>query len=254
MKSIIQNIKSGAKRGWAAPLIGVVASLAVAASAVLPAQVSAAEPEGPFLVLIGAPGSGKSTVAAYITESSGAPVIEVGQLLRDEVAAASKSTRAGKPGSQRAKANSQRLAKIEVAKNQLAAGELVDGQAIDAAVAARVLAPGAANGFILDGYPASVSQAEFLDALLAARRIAPIVIYLDVPDEVALARMKSRGRVDDKAGFGKKRLEVFRNNMAPLMNYYDGAGLFTVDASKDKAAVRAQVDKVLSVAHEISMY
>jgi adenylate kinase len=246
MSNIFQNIKSGAKRSWAAPLIGAFAALAVAASAVLPAQVNAEESDGPYVVIIGAPGSGKSTVSAYIAESKGVPIIEVGQLLRDEVTAASKSTATGKPGSQRAKANAKRLKNIEAAKDQLAAGELVDGQAIDAAVAAGVLAPGAAGGFILDGYPGSVSQAEFLDALMAARAVVPIVIYLDVPDDVALARLKSRGRVDDKSGFAEKRLEVFRKNMAPLLDFYEGDGLYTVDATKDIAAVRAQVDKVLS--------
>jgi adenylate kinase len=252
MSIICQNNKAGTKRSLAAPLIGVFASLA--ASVVLLAPVSAEGSEGTYMVIIGAPGSGKSTVSAYISESKGVPIIEVGQLLRDALAAASKTTTAGKPGSNRAAANTRRVANIEVAKNQLEAGELVDGQAIDATVAARVLASSSANGYILDGYPGSVAQAEFLDALLAATGIEPIVIYLDVPDEVALARMESRGRVDDEHGFGKKRLEVFRKNMVPLLDFYKDGGLYTVDATKEISDVRAQVDKVLSVSREIALY
>lgn len=251
MKNIFQSIRGAA---WATPLIGAVASLAIATSAMLPAQANAEDPDDTYLIIIGAPGSGKSTMSAYIAESKNVPIIEVGELLRDEIAAASKSTAAGKPGSRRAKANAQRMENIRAARIQLDAGELVDGMAIDAAVASRVLAASAAGGYILDGYPGSVAQAEFLDALLASRKVAPIVIFLDVPDEVALARMASRGRVDDEHGFGKKRLEVFRRNMAPLLKFYDGAGLYTIDATKSIAEVSAQVDKVLATEHAISLY
>jgi len=246
LRNIYQNIKSGVKRSWSALVIGTVASLAVAVSAVLPAQVSAAESVGPHVIMIGAPGSGKSTISAHISDSTGAPIIEVGQLLRDEVAAASKSTAVGKPGTQRARASAKRRKNIQQAQEQLEAGKLVDSQAIDAAVAASVLAPAATAGFILDGYPGSVSQAEFLDAILAARGVAPIVIYLDVTDEVSIARMKSRGRVDDKSGFAEARLGVFRKHVAPLLDFYKDAGLHTVDANNELSDVLKQVDKVLS--------
>lgn len=236
---------------WTTPLIRTFVYLAMATLAISPTQASA---EGTYVVVIGAPGSGKSTISAHIQKSKRVPIIEVGQLLRDAVAAASKTRGAGKPGSPRANANVKRLENIEAAKNQLEAGKLVNGYTIDAAVAASVLAPGAANGYILDGYPGTVAQAEFLDAMLAGRGIEPIVIYLDVPDEVALARMESRGRVDDKHGFGKKRLEVFRKNMAPLLGFYKGGGLYTVDATMGVTDVAAQVDKVLSIARQISLY
>jgi adenylate kinase len=249
MNTIFQNLRNDMKRSWAASVIGIVASLAMAVSAIVPLQASAAEPDGPFVVIIGAPGSGKSTVGAYIAESTGVPVIEVGQLLREEIAAASRSTTAGKPGSQRSKASAKRTKNIQAAKDQLEAGKLVDGQAIDAAIAVNVLAANANHGFVLDGYPGSAAQAEFLDALLVGRGTTPIVIYLDVSDDVALGRIKSRGRVDDQHGFGKKRLSVFRNNIKPLLAYYEDAGLYTVDAGKGVADVLAQVDKILSADH-----
>jgi len=241
MRSIFQSIKSGVKHSLVATAIGAAASLAV-----IPAQVNAEEADGPYVIMIGAPGSGKSTISAYISEPNGVPIIEVGQLLRDEVEAASKATASGKPGSKRAQASAKRIKNIEAAKEKLAAGELVDGLAVDAAVAASVLSPDAAKGFVLDGYPGSVAQAEFLDALLAARGVVPIVIYLSVPDEVALARMKSRGRVDDEHGFAKKRLEVFRTNMAPLLDFYKDGGLYTLDATREISDVQKQIDKVLT--------
>lgn len=246
MRNIYQSIKSGVKRSWTAPVIGAVAALAVAASAILPAQVNAEESDGTYVIMIGAPGAGKSTVGAYFADSRMVPIIEVGQLLRDEVAAASKSTAVGKPGTQRARTSAKRNKNIKLAQEQIEAGKLVDSQAIDAAVAASVLSPAATDGFILDGYPGTVSQAEFLDAILAARGIAPIVIYLHVTDEVSIARMKSRGRVDDKSGFAEARLGVFRKNMAPLLEYYKDAGLYVVDANKELADVLKQVDEALS--------
>jgi adenylate kinase len=245
MKNIFQRTKSMAKHSWAIPVLGVVASLAVSASALLSSPAMAAEADGPYVIMIGAPGSGKSTVTAYIAETAGVPAIEVGQLLRDQVALASKSTAAGKPGSKRAQASSKQRKNIEAAKEKIEAGELVSSQAIDVAVFSILLAPGAAGGFVLDGYPGSAAQAEFLDALLATREIVPIVIYLEVSDEIALERMKSRGRVDDEHGFGKSRLEAFRTNMAPLLEYYDDGGLYTIDAGKDESDVLKQIKKVL---------
>jgi adenylate kinase len=246
MRNIFQSIKSRAKRSGVGIATGAAISLAIiVSSAIIPIQANAEEADGPYVIIIGAPGSGKSTASVYISEPNSVPIIEVGQLLRDEVATASKATASGKPGSKRAQASAKRIKNIEAAKEKLATGELVDGQSVDAAVAASVLSPAAANGFVLDGYPGSVAQAEFLDALLAARGIVPIVIYLDVPDEVALARMKSRGRVDDEHGFAKKRLEVFRTNMAPLLDFYEDGGLYTVDATREISDVQKQIDKVL---------
>lgn len=254
MNFICQQYKYGTERSWVASLIGALASLAVAASVIIPAQVSAEESEGTYLVIIGAPGSGKSTVSAHISESREVPIIEVGQALRDALAVASKSLAPGKSGSQRANANYMRLKNIEAAKTGIKDGELVNEHLIDATIAANVLTLNTANGYILDGYPASVAQAKFLDALLAGRGNEPIVIYLDVPDDVALARIKARGRVDDVHGFGEKRLELFRKNMGPLLDFYEDGGLYTIDGSMSADDVRAQVDKVLSIDREVSLY
>jgi adenylate kinase len=221
-----RNNNGKAKHGWFKPLLQVFVSLAVIATVALPAQTIASDT---YVVMIGAPGSGKSTMATYISQNKRVPIIEVGQLLRDAVTAASKP--AGKPGSNRANANARRLENIEAAKAQLEAG-----------------------GYILDGYPGSVDQAKFLDAILAETGIEPIVIFLDVPDEVALARMKSRARVDDVHGFGEKRLELFRKNVEPLLEFYKDGGLYTVDATKEISEVRAQVLKVLNVDREISLF
>ena len=96
MKNKFKNSRSCVKRNWLAPLIGAIASLAMVFAAVLPLQAMAAEAGGTFAIIIGAPGSGKTTVSEFIRELEGLPIIEVGQLLTDEIAAASRSTARGR--------------------------------------------------------------------------------------------------------------------------------------------------------------
>jgi len=82
-------------------------------------------------------------------------------------------------------------------------------------------APEAGNGLILDGYPMTVEQAEFLDALLEARGISGLkVIYLNVPDEVSLDGMKASGKSEYKSSISKERLRIFRAMIGPLAGYY----------------------------------
>jgi adenylate kinase len=246
MKCVLKFINSGEKRNRSYSILAVFTVLTIAVLTVMPVQATAAEADGTYVIVIGAPGSGKTTVSEYIRESEGVPIIEVGQLLTDEIAAASRSTAVGRPGTQRTRSASRRQRNIERAREQLEAGELVESQAVDTVVAVSILSPTAIGGFVLDGYPGTWTQAEFLDGLLAARGIVPIVLYLDISDEVAMERMRARGRVDDQSGFSATRLEIFRNNMAPLLDFYADSGLFTIDASGSIAEVRELVGEVLN--------
>jgi adenylate kinase len=247
MMNVYRKIKDNLQVINIPSVLGVLLILCLTTSMIIPGFTSAADDTGPFVIMIGSPGSGKSTVSAYISDTTGVPVIEVGQLLRDEMAAASRTVRMGKPGSRRAQASIKRNQNIEVAKNKLEAGELVDERAVDGAIAAGIFTPRAGNGFVLDGYPGSVDQAQFLESLLAAKGIEPYVIYLDVPDDVVMARMKDRNRVDDRYGFSKERLELFRKNVQPLLGYYEDAGLHIVNANKSIAEVLKQIDDIIKV-------
>ena len=135
---------------------------------------------------------------------------------------------------------------MKAALKKLENGELVSDDVLNASVLARLLQDDCRNGFVLDGYPGSVEQAAYLDGLLATLGVESLqVILLDVSDEVALKRMAERGRADDKDGFAETRLALFRSSIGPILDYYQGDDLHVVDASKDRPAVRAEIDRIL---------
>jgi len=201
----------------------------------------------PFVILIGAPGSGKSSNGISISEKFGIPMVNMGDVVAKEVERASARSVAGsRGGSARARSRAQRSARMRNALEKLKAGELVSDETFNAIVASRILQENSRNGFVLDGYPGSVAQAEFLDTLLDTVEFEPLtVIYLDIPDEVALERMKERNRDDDKQGFGEERLRQFRASIAPILDYYKDEGLFTVDGTKPLYEVTREVNAII---------
>jgi adenylate kinase len=212
-------------------------------------ETLANETPGPFLVLIGAPAAGKTTNGNYISEKYGVPTIDVRKVLQDEIAKASETKRppgSGKPGSRRSNAWSERQRSMNEAMKKLDKGELVKDDVLNTTVLMRLMEDDCKNGFVLDGYPGSVEQAVYLDGLLAARNIDSLeIILLDISDEIALEKMANRGRPQDKGGFAEKRLELFRDNVGPVLEYYQGDALYVIDASKDLATIQAEIDHVL---------
>ena len=165
------------------------------------------------LVLLGAPGSGKGTQAARLKEHLQVPHISTGDLLRAEVAAGSKLG-------------------LE-AKEVMARGELVSDAILLGMLEDRVSRPDTANGFILDGYPRNLAQADALDVLL--KRIGQPMDYavqLEVPTELLVERIAGRaaaeGRADDNPESVRKRLEVYDSQTAPVIEFYRQHGQLTV--------------------------
>jgi adenylate kinase len=165
------------------------------------------------LVLLGAPGSGKGTQAARLKEHLQVPHISTGDLLRAEVAAGSKLGLA--------------------AKEVMARGELVSDAILLGMLEDRVSRPDTANGFILDGYPRNLAQADALDTLLT--RIGQPMDYavqLEVPTELLVERIAGRaaaeGRADDNPESVRKRLEVYNSQTAPVIEFYRQHGQLTV--------------------------
>ena len=165
------------------------------------------------LVLLGAPGSGKGTQATRLKEHLQVPHISTGDLLRAEVAAGS------------------RLG-LE-AKEVMARGELVSDAILLGMLEDRFSRPDTANGFILDGYPRNLAQADALDVLLA--RIGQpfdYAVQLEVPTELLVERIagraKAEGRADDSPDAVRKRLEVYNGQTAPVIDYYRQHGQLTV--------------------------
>ena len=165
------------------------------------------------IVLLGPPGAGKGTQAEKLAEKLGIPQISTGDLFRHNI---STGTELG----------------LE-AKKYLDAGDLVPATLTNALVDDRLDDDDAADGFILDGFPRSVEQAEALREMLAKRDLK-----LDAVGGVpglrgrAAERLKSRGRADDTEEVILNRMKVYRDETAPLLDYYHDE-LKTVDAVGD---------------------
>ena len=161
------------------------------------------------LVLLGPPGSGKGTQAARLKDELQIPHISTGDLLRAEVAAGSEL------GLQ--------------AKEVMARGELVSDEILLGMIRSRLSREDVANGFILDGYPRNVAQANALDALLASiNQPLQAVVQLDVANELLVERIagraKAEGREDDNPESVRKRLQVYSDSTAPVIGFYESRG------------------------------
>jgi adenylate kinase len=173
------------------------------------------------VVLLGPPGAGKGTQATKLAEKLGIPQISTGELFRQNI---KEGTELG----------------LE-AKRYLDAGDLVPSELTNKLVEDRISQPDAADGFILDGYPRSVDQAEALQHMLEARGTnIDAVLEFQVSEKELFKRLKDRGRADDTEEVIYNRMNVYRDETAPLLEYYRNV-LKPVDAvgSFDEVFARA---------------
>ncbi len=184
------------------------------------------------IVMLGAPGAGKGTQAVRIAETHRIPHISTGEMLRAAIAAGSEL--------------GQKVKEI------VESGALVPDELIVEVIRERLSQPDAQNGFVLDGFPRTIGQAEALDALLAELgRPLQIVLELELAEETAVERMLRRaaeqGRADDTPEVIKNRFEVYRRQTEPLSNYYRSTGiLVAVDSSPGMDEVFAEIERVLA--------
>jgi adenylate kinase len=173
------------------------------------------------MVLLGPPGAGKGTQAEKLVEKLGIPQISTGDLFRHNI---SNGTTLG----------------LE-AKKYLDAGDLVPATLTNALVDDRLNDADVADGFILDGFPRSVEQAEALREMLAKRNLKlDAVLEFRVSEDELLNRLKARGRADDTEDVILNRMKVYRDETAPLLDYFRDE-LKTVDAvgTPDEVFARA---------------
>ena len=177
------------------------------------------------LVFFGPPGAGKGTQAQKLMSDLGIPQISTGEILR---AAVTKATPLGK-----------------VAGPLMAAGKLVPDDLVIGIVQERLKEADCQNGFLLDGFPRTIPQADALSLALEklGKRIEHVV-SLEVPDAAIHDRMKGRGRADDSPETVQKRLDVFREQTAPLKAHYEKLGLLrTVDGVGTLEEIAARIRK-----------
>lgn len=162
------------------------------------------------VVLLGPPGAGKGTQAEKLAENLEIPHLSTGELFRHNI---STGTKLG----------------LE-AKRYLDAGDLVPSELTNELVDDRLNDPDVGEGFILDGYPRSVPQAQALHDMLERRGIQlDAVLEFRVPEDTLFERLKARGRADDTDDVIRNRMNVYRDETAPLLEYYNSE-LKTVDA------------------------
>jgi adenylate kinase len=189
------------------------------------------------LILLGPPGAGKGTQALRLVDRHGIIQLSTGEMLRAAVAAET-------PVGLRA-------------KDIMASGALVPDDVVVGIISDRISQPDAAKGFILDGFPRTVPQAEALDELLKSRGLSlDAVVELRVNESALLARvekrvaeMTARGetvRVDDTPEVLSKRLASYRAQTEPLVHYYsERRKLLTIDGMMTIDEVAAEIQRVL---------
>lgn len=174
---------------------------------------------GVRLIFLGAPGAGKGTQATILAEACGIPHISTGDILRQAIA------------------NHTPLG--QKAQDYVNQGELVPDSLILDLIRERLQHTDTSNGWILDGFPRNVNQAEFLSALLIElNQDCDFAINLEVSDDSLIERLLARGRKDDNRETIHRRLEVYRHQTAPVIDYYNKQHrLKTVDGDRPMNAI-----------------
>jgi len=217
-----------------------------------------------ILLLFGPPGCGKGTQAAFLAERFHIPAISTGEVFRAEC-------KAGTP-----------LGKM--ACSILAKGGLVDDEIVNGIVASRIAREDCAQGFLLDGYPRTVPQAQAFSKLLRDRQLpSPVVIHLHVEDSVLVARLTARrqcsqcghiynrlsqpsrvegrcdidgaplvSREDDAESVILDRLRAYRTLTNPILDWYGPSNIRTVDGSLTPDAVQHAIDGAVRNGHAMA--
>src|SRR5262245_14595924 len=183
------------------------------------------------VVFLGPPGSGKGTQAKFLAERLGVLAISTGEILRTAV-------REKTPLGQKAQAIMER-------------GDLVSDELIVELIRERIAQADARRGFILDGFPRTITQAEALEKLLAEKGDSlSAAVNFRVPDEELTRRMLGRaseeGRADDRPETIRERLRVYREKTEPLVSFYRKRDLVAdVDGVGDVDQIGSRLDSAL---------
>ena len=178
------------------------------------------------IILFGPPGCGKGTQATFISEALAIPHLSTGDMLRSAVSSGS-----------------------EVglkAKNIMESGGLVSDQIVLSIVEQRIAKDDCEKGFILDGFPRTVNQAEKLDSLLSTNNKLDYVLRIKVDEEEIIKRLIDRAREDDKPDIIKNRFKTYNSETQPLIPFYeDRKILFNINGMQEIEKVSEDIKKVI---------
>ncbi|MBG0742261.1 MAG: adenylate kinase [Cylindrospermopsis raciborskii KL1] len=182
------------------------------------------------LIFLGPPGAGKGTQAKVLADFLQVPHISTGDILRQAI--------------------TDQTALGVKAQEYMDKGDLVPDQLVQDMVEERLQKSDAQKGWILDGFPRTVSQAVFLGNLLdRIQGDSERVVNLDAPDEIVVSRLLGRGRKDDLEDVIRHRLNVYRRDTAPLIQYYgDRQKLLTVNGNQSQEEVTSDLKVAITVA------
>lgn len=180
------------------------------------------------VIFLGPPGAGKGTQAKTLADNWNIAHISTGDILRQ---ALTEQTPLGVK-----------------AQGYMDKGELVPDQLVQEMVQERLSQPDTKSGWILDGFPRTVNQAVFLEELLQKlNQHGEKVVNLEVPDEILIARLLLRGRKDDTEEVIRRRLEVYRSETAPLIDFYRSRQtLLSVNGDQSPEEVTGELHKLIA--------
>jgi adenylate kinase len=180
------------------------------------------------IILFGPPGCGKGTQATFISESLSIPHLSTGDMLRSAVSSGSEIGLK--------------------AKNIMESGGLVSDQIVLSIVEERIAKDDCEKGFILDGFPRTVNQAEKLDLLLSTNNKLDYVLRIKVDEEEIIKRLIDRAREDDKPDIIKNRFKTYNLETQPLIPFYEERKiLFNIDGMQEIEKVSEDIKKVIGV-------
>jgi adenylate kinase len=183
------------------------------------------------LLVLGPQGAGKGTQGKRIAEDYEIPHIATGEMFRGAIAGGTELGRRVEP--------------------ILAAGELVPDELTVALIGERLAEDDASDGFVLDGFPRNLAQAEALDAMLGGiTRNLDAILFFDLPDAVGFERMLKRaqdeGRVDDTPAVIRRRLEIYHAETEPVVEHYRASGkLVPLHADRSIEEVYSEIQAAL---------
>ena len=180
------------------------------------------------IILFGPPGCGKGTQASFIAAALSIPHLSTGDMLRSAVSSKSEIGLKAK----------------EIMEN----GGLVSDEIVLSIVKERISNNDSKKGFILDGFPRTINQAEGLNLLLYKSQKIDFVLRIKVDEEDIVKRLISRGRSDDKPEIIKNRFKSYNSETQPLIPFYEEKKiLFNIDGMQEVEKVFIDIKKVIGV-------